>query len=126
MDIINLSLGTTINSKILHKAIIDANNAGILIVAAAGNRGKSDGIVEYPAAYKEVLSVGAIDSNADISETSSYGDKVDVVAPGELIKTVANFGMETVSSGTSMAAPHVVGIASVLWQKDKTKRCRLL
>lgn len=121
VDIINLSLGTTINSKILHKAIIDANNAGILIVAAAGNRGKSDGIVEYPAAYKEVLSVGAIDSNADISETSSYGDKVDVVAPGELIKTVANFGMETVSSGTSMAAPHVVGIASVLWQKDKTK-----
>lgn len=126
VDIINLSLGTTVNSKILHKAIKDASNAGILIVAAAGNRGESDGIVEYPAAYKEVLSVGAIDSNADISESSSFGDRVDVVAPGELIKTVANFGMETVSSGTSMAVPHVVGIASVLWQKDKTKDAKFI
>lgn len=121
VDIINLSLGTTINSEILHQAVKDAYNAGILIVAAAGNRGKIDGVVEYPAAYDEVLGVGSVDSNADISYTSSYGEQVDIMAPGELVKTVANFGLETVSSGTSMAVPHVVGIASVLWQKDKSK-----
>lgn len=43
------------------------------------------------------------------------------MAPGELVKTATNFGLETISSGTSMAAPHVVGVASILWQKDKSK-----
>ena len=71
--------------------------------------------------YDEVMAVGSVDSNAEISASSSYGDDVDIMAPGELVKTVANFGMETVSSGTSMAAPHVVGVASVLWQIDKSK-----
>lgn len=47
--------------------------------------------------------------------------EIDVVAPGENVKTASSFGLETISSGTSMAAPHVVGLASILWQKDMTK-----
>lgn len=121
VDIINMSFGTTVNSKILHQAIRKAKKAGILIIAAAGNRGNIDGRVEYPAAYEEVMAVGSVDSNGEISDDSSFEEKIDVLAPGELIKTTTNFGLETVFSGTSMAAPHVVGIASVLWQKDESK-----
>lgn len=121
VDIINMSFGTTVNSKILHQAVSDAYNAGILMVAAAGNRGESDQKVEYPAAYEGVMAVGAVNACADISSLSSTGKQIDVMAPGELVRTVTNFGMETVSSGTSIAAPHVTGAASVLWQKDKSK-----
>lgn len=121
VDVINMSFGSLENSKILHKAIKDAYDKGILLIAAAGNRGEIDGKVEYPAAYNEVMSVGAIDSNGDITENSSVGEDVDVNAPGELVKTTTNFGLETVSSGTSIAAPHITGMACMLWQMNKEK-----
>lgn len=121
VDVINMSFGSLENSEILHKAIKDAYNKGILLIAAAGNRGEIDGKVEYPAAYNEVMSVGAIDSNGDISESSSVGEDVDVNAPGELVKTTTNFGLDTVSSGTSIAAPHITGMACMLWQINKEK-----
>ena len=121
VDVINMSFGSLENSKILHKAIKDAYGKGILLIAAAGNRGEIDGKVEYPAAYNEVMSVGAIDSNGDITENSSVGEDVDVNAPGEFVKTTTNFGLETVSSGTSIAAPHITGMACMLWQMNKEK-----
>lgn len=46
---------------------------------------------------------------------------VDVYAPGDYAKTATSFGLETVSSGTSIATPHVVGLASILWQRDRSK-----
>lgn len=92
VDIINMSFGTTYNSDILHKAIRDANDKGILLVAAAGNRGCEDGTVEYPAAYSEVIAVGAVDTSAELAEESSRGEDVDVLAPGEAIKTLSSFG----------------------------------
>ncbi len=118
VDIINLSFGTTQNSEALYMAIRDAYDAGILIIAASGNSG---GEIEYPAAYDEVMAVGSVDSTGTISDFCSTGEEMEVVAPGELIKTTGGFGGEIIVSGTSMAVPHVVGIASVLWQKDKTK-----
>ena len=118
VDIINLSFGTTQNSEALYMAIRDAYDAGILIIAASGNSG---GDIEYPAAYDEVMAVGSVDSTGTISDFCSTGEEMEVVAPGELIKTTGGFGGEIIVSGTSMAVPHVVGIASVLWQKDKTK-----
>ena len=90
------------------------------MIAAAGNRGESDAKVEYPAAYEEVMSVGAVNANAEVTEESSKGD-VDVYAPGELVRTLTSLGLETASSGTSMAAPHVSAAAAILWGKDKSK-----
>ena len=118
VDIINISFGTAQNSEALYMAIRDAYDSGILIIAASGNSG---GAIEYPAAYDEVMAVGSVDSMGTISDFCSTGEEMEVVAPGELIKTTGGFGGEIIVSGTSMAVPHVVGIASILWQKDKTK-----
>ncbi len=121
VDIINLSFGTTEYSKALEKAVNDAWNNGILIVAAAGNRGETDGKVEYPAAFENVMSVGSTDTCADVSEFCSTCGKIDVMAPGESITSTAFLDGTITSSGTSMAVPHVVGVASVLWELDADK-----
>ena len=64
VDIINISFGTTVDSEEIHAAIRRAYDAGILIVAAAGN----NGVVEYPAAYDEVVAVGAVDAKGERTE----------------------------------------------------------
>ncbi len=114
VNIINISFGTTTNSEILHKAIKDANDANILVIAAAGN----NGIVEYPAAYDEVMAVGSVNSLGEVSDASAQGDTLEIVAPGEQIMSSGAFDGVAIHDGTSMAAPHVTGVASVLWQKD--------
>ena len=117
VNIINMSFGTPINNKELHKAIKEAYEAGILMIASAGIGDKT----EYPAAYKEVMAVGSVGADGKITNNTPSDDKVDIYAPGELIKAATNFGMETVCTGTSMAAPHVTAVASVLWQKNLNK-----
>jgi hypothetical protein len=118
VNIINMSFGTNLYSEALKIAIEDASKAGILLVAAAGNRGELDGKVEYPAAFEEVISVGSVNSKGEISRYSSKEGKVDVYAPGEAIGTTAIFDGSTICSGTSMAVPHVVGVASILWEEN--------
>lgn len=114
VNIINISFGTTENSEELHTAIQAAENAGILLIAAAGN----NGIVEYPAAYEEVMSVGSVNSQGKVSDFSAKGEELEIVAPGESVLSTGDFGGISVYSGTSIAAPHIVGVASLLWEKD--------
>lgn len=125
VDIINISWGTTEYSEALDIAIKAAIDAGILIVAASGNYGK-DGKVEYPAAFEGVLSVGSVNSQGEISEFTSCDGNIDVFAPGESIKSTAFLDGTIISSGTSLAVPHVVGIASILWERDKTKSAQFI
>ncbi|MBR1693684.1 MAG: S8 family serine peptidase, partial [Lachnospiraceae bacterium] len=125
VDMINMSFGTNVRSGILEQAVKDAQDAGILLIAAAGNGGAEGGI-EYPAAFDGVIAVGAVDTSAVRTEESAVGEQLDLVAPGEQIPAESMFGLCTVVSGTSMAVPHVTGVASVLWQRDKSKSARFI
>ncbi len=118
MDIINMSFGTPIYSKALEQAVKDAYDAGLLMIAAAGNDGEA---VEYPAAFPETMAVAATNSEAEISEFSNTGKELDVAAPGEKVRVAAFFDGNQVTHGTSIATPHVTGAASLLWEKDLTK-----
>lgn len=120
VDIISISFGTPNHSVALQQAVKDAARQGILIVAAAGNSGNENNI-EYPAVYPEVMAVGSVDSSCGHSESSAMGAQLEICAPGEQIKSIGSFDGEIIVSGTSMSVPHVVGAASLLWQKDKTK-----
>jgi hypothetical protein len=111
-DILSLSIGTEKDSKKLHQAIQKAAAQGMLIIAAAGDDEKTD----YPAAYPEVMSVGMVNSMGE-----SDGVPSEVAAPGDGIISRGIFDSMQVFSGSSMAVPHVVGLASILWQKDTSK-----
>lgn len=117
-QVINLSLGGPIRSKILEDAVNHARAKGSLVVAAAGNSGRSVG---YPAAYPGVLAVSATDKNDNIAWFSSRGSEVGIGAPGVAVvqQTICNKGRDKcevfgVFNGTSMASPHVAGAAAMV------------
>lgn len=115
VDIINMSFGLDSYSEALKKAIDAAENAGILVVAAAGNTSAN---VQYPAAYDSVLAVGSVDSDADLADSSARGERIDVVAPGELVCSTGQFGDLLIESGTSLAAPQVAAVASRIMEEN--------
>lgn len=111
MQVVNMSLGTTADIQSFHDAIIAAKNAGIMLVVAAGNSG---GAVNYPAAYPETIAVSATDVNDSIASFSSRGAEVDLTAPGvSIYSTYKGTGYATLS-GTSMASPHIAGVAAMV------------
>ena len=118
MQVINMSFGGSDNPS-LHAAIQAAYNAGIVMVAAAGNEG--DDFVHYPARYPETIAVSATTIHDELASFSSYAsDLVQVeainllAAPGKEINSTWNNGGYYVGSGTSMATPHVVGTAALV------------
>ncbi len=119
MDIINLSLGTTSHSSTLQQVVDRANNAGILVVAAAGNNGRADGsgdLVNYPARYSSAIAVAATDINDNRASFSATGSTVEVAAPGVNINSTLYNGGYGPLSGTSMATPYVAGNLALMKQ----------
>lgn len=107
----------------IENAIEAAADEGILFVAAAGNSGRDNDLrPEYPAGYQvdNVLSVAATDRNDRLASFSNYGDRtVHVAAPGvNILSTMPNNRYGSLS-GTSMATPHVAGLAALLWANDR-------
>jgi len=124
--IINLSLGGTSPDAMMYDALHYARGKGCLIVAAAGNCGGNDSTSRddcdytynplfYPAAYPETVAVAATDALDQWAEFSEHHDYVDLAAPGTGIYSTWASGDYTYETGTSMAAPHVSGLAALVW-----------
>lgn len=115
MQVVSMSLGGGGAPAALEAICNAAFNAGVLLVAAAGNAGPGMNTVGFPAKYRSVIAVSAIDASNVIASFSSRGPEVEICAPGvQTLSTVPGGGYGT-KSGTSMACPHVAGAAAVIW-----------
>lgn len=110
--VINLSLGGYEDNPVLHDAISAATATGAVVVAASGNDG--DDSPQYPAAYPEVLAVGATDKGGKLTDFSSHGDWIDVAAPGFGVIAPGTGQDYYIGDGTSFAAPMAAGVASLV------------
>ncbi len=115
VHVINLSLGLAEDVAVLDSAVRYAVERGVIVVAAAGNEGRSG--VNYPARYEPVIAVGAMDSLHFRAGFSNWGPEIDVVAPGTGIWSAggcdANGCYILPADGTSMATPHVTGLVAL-------------
>lgn len=115
-SIISMSLGTKTFNQRYSDYIAELWQNGVLIVASAGNSGRANWY-NYPASYDNVLSVAATTSDNYIADFSQVNERVDISAPGVAILSVGSHtdSQYTMKSGTSMSAPHISGIAALLW-----------
>lgn len=133
--VINMSLGSSASNSLITSAVNYAYNKGVLIIAAAGNSGPSQGSIGYPGALVNAVAVAALENRqqngtyrvADFSSrgySSTDGDYViqqgdiEISAPGASIYSTWNNGGYNTISGTSMATPHVAGLAAKVWSQN--------
>ncbi len=110
--IINLSLGDPSFSPLLRDVVRYANDAGVLVVAAAGNEGNGD--VFFPARLDHTVAVAAVDDFGRIATFSNWGSSVDIAAPGIAILSLSPGNTYVERSGTSMSTAHVSGAAALV------------
>lgn len=138
IKVINISLGTPATNSCkndpLCRAVSKANDAGLIVVTAAGNSGPNSNTILSPGISMDAITVGAVDdkrtidtSDDTIASFSSRGptkeglDKPDLVAPGVSIRSLSNTKLDSYTSlsGTSMATPLVTGSIALLFNKYK-------
>lgn len=135
--VINMSLGSSVSNSLITNAVNYAYGKGVLIVAAAGNSGPAQGSIGYPGALVNAIAVAALENRqqngtyrvADFSSrgyNSTDGDYViqqgdiEISSPGASIYSTWNNGGYNTISGTSMATPHVAGLAAKVWAQNPT------
>lgn len=116
--IINMSFGSPTINPDIESAVKYAASKGKLLVAAVGNQGENKGNIGYPAAYPYVLGVAAADESLTVSKTSSYGDYVDLAAPGEGLPGWCDTSFRSYcvgNQGTSAASAVTSAAAALIW-----------
>ncbi|MBS1903167.1 MAG: S8 family serine peptidase [Bacteroidetes bacterium] len=116
VKVLNLSFGDYFPSMLMHDAISYATEHGVLVVASSGNEGSD--ARHYPSDFSECLSVGMTTQDNSgrevLSPNSSYGEGMDLIAPGTAILTTAADGSYQSISGTSFSAPATAAVAGLL------------
>ncbi|MGH1334817.1 MAG: S8 family peptidase [Aureispira sp.] len=119
VHIISISLACDNDSESMKQAIDQAVAAGIFVVAAVGNDKEDYDAIKFPAKYKEVIAVGAIDRQLNVTACSSQGIGINLVAPGEGILSTYLPDTFAEMNGTSTAVPFVVGTLALFLSKYK-------
>ena len=114
-SVINMSWGSERRSFVIQDAIDYAYAHGVVLVAAAGNSQKPAAI--FPAAYRKVIAVASTEQNQQRFYQSNFGASIDIGAPGNVILSTQIDNQYRLLTGTSMASPHVAGVAALLLAK---------
>lgn len=131
-NIISMSLGSSSPSSLELDAIRYAESKGVLVICAAGNSGPDADTIGYPGGFAEAVAVAALNPDEVVSYFSSRGitdgndnsivdREIEVAAPGRnVLSTYKDLGYTTMS-GTSMATPHIAGLAARMWQGSASR-----
>ncbi len=123
-----LGMGSESSSSLVSDAIAYAVKHDVMVIAPAGNSGPDNELLDWPASDARVVSVGAVSQEGEVAEFSSRGvnaktksylandGDLTLVAPGANIESTFRDQGYAILSGTSMAAPHVAGVAALVWQ----------
>lgn len=112
-NVVNMSLGGGGSSTAEANAMQGFVDDGMMLVAAAGNDGNSS--MSYPASYSSIISVAAVDSSESRASYSQYNSQVEIAGPGSAVNSTWPVNTYRSISGTSMATPHVAGVAALVW-----------